>query len=189
MTRPEMKMEYVSYDRAKGREHMEEKNVMISITGLQKVDGVEQEPVELITPGVLSQVGGGYHLTYRETALTGLEGTFTSFQVYPDQVSMVRMGTVCLQMVFEKGRRHLSVYETPYGNMSVGVRTEQLTSTLGESGGVIDTGTPWRSTTPLPAAMNSTSRFRRCPAALPWAVWPNRLRHRCSEARDGAQGR
>mgnify|MGYP007077083467 CR=1 FL=1 len=47
MTRPEMKMEYVSYDRAKGREHMEEKNVMISITGLQKVDGVEQEPVEL----------------------------------------------------------------------------------------------------------------------------------------------
>ena len=56
-------MEYVSYDRAKGREHMEEKNVMISITGLQKVDGVEQEPVELITPGVLSQVGGGYHLT------------------------------------------------------------------------------------------------------------------------------
>ena len=99
---------------------MEEKNVMISITGLQKVDGVEQEPVELITPGVLSQVGGGYHLTYRETALTGLEGTITSFQVYPDQVSMVRMGTVCLQMVFEKGRRHLSVYETPYGNMSVG---------------------------------------------------------------------
>lgn len=71
---------------------MEEKNVMISITGLQKVDGVEQEPVELITPGVLSQVGGGYHLTYRETALTGLEGTITSFQVYPDQVSMVRMG-------------------------------------------------------------------------------------------------
>ena len=70
--------------------------------------------------------------------MTGLEGTITSFQVYPDQVSMVRMGTVCLQMVFEKGRRHLSVYETPYGNMSVGVRTEQLTSTLGESGGVID---------------------------------------------------
>ena len=81
---------------------MEEKNVMISIRGLQKVDGVDQEPVELITPGVLSQVGGGYHLTYRETALTGLEGTITSFQVYPEQVSMVRMGTVCLQMVFEK---------------------------------------------------------------------------------------
>ena len=40
MTRPEMKIEPVSYDRAKGREHMEEKNVMISITGLQKVDGV-----------------------------------------------------------------------------------------------------------------------------------------------------
>ena len=98
---------------------MEEKNVMISITGLQKVDGVEQEPVELITPGVLSQVGGGYHLTYRETALTGLEGTITSFQVYPEQVSMVHGHGVLADGVRE-GRRHLSVYETPYGNMSVG---------------------------------------------------------------------
>ena len=89
---------------------MEEKNVMISITGLQKVDGVEQEPVELITPGVLSQVGGGYHLTYRETALTGLEGTITSFQVYPEQVIMVRMFALCLEMLFVKLRRQASVY-------------------------------------------------------------------------------
>lgn len=117
---------------------MEQKNVMISITGLQKLDGESQEPVELITSGILSEVGGGYHLTYRETALTGLEGTITSFQIYPEQVSMVRMGAVCLQMVFEKGRRHLSVYETPYGNLSVGVRTEQMENTLGESGGKID---------------------------------------------------
>lgn len=115
-----------------------EKNVMISIRGLQKVNGETQEPVELLTPGILSQIGDGYHLTYRETALTGLEGTVTSFQVYPEQVSMVRMGTVCLQMVFEQGRRHFSLYETPYGNLSVGVRTSQLTNTLGASGGVID---------------------------------------------------
>ena len=51
---------------------------------------------------------------------------------------MVRVGTVCLQMVFELGRRHYSIYETPYGNMSVGVRTEKMHNTLGESGGQID---------------------------------------------------
>ena len=114
------------------------KDVMISIKGLQKFEGVDQDMVELVTPGVLSTVAGGDNLSYRETEITGLQGTITSFQVFPEQVSMVRMGTVCLQMVFEQGRRHYSVYETPYGNMSVGVRTEKMHNTLGESVGQID---------------------------------------------------
>ena len=114
------------------------KDVMISIRGLQKYDGVDQDSVELVTPGILSTVAGGYNLSYQETEITGLEGTVTSFQVFPEQVSMVRMGTVCLQMVFQQGRRHYSVYETPYGSMSVGVRTERMHNTLGEAGGEID---------------------------------------------------
>lgn len=115
------------------------KDVLISIKGMQRFDGAEdQEMVELVTPGVLSTVAGGYNLSYRETEITGLQGTVTSFQVFPEQVSMVRMGTVCLQMVFEQGRRHFSVYETPYGNMSIGVRTRRMRNTLGESGGEID---------------------------------------------------
>ena len=115
------------------------KDVLISIKGLQKFENTEDpEMVELVTPGVLSSVAGGYNLSYRETEITGLQGTVTSFQVFPEQVSMVRMGTVCLQMVFEQGRRHFSVYETPYGNMSIGVRTRQMRNTLGESGGEID---------------------------------------------------
>ena len=115
------------------------KNVLISIKGLQRFDGVEDmDTVELVTPGVLTSVAGGYNLSYRETEITGLEGTVTSFQVFPEQVSLVRMGAVCLQMVFEQGRRHFSVYETPYGSMSVGVRTQRMSNSLGESGGKID---------------------------------------------------
>jgi uncharacterized beta-barrel protein YwiB (DUF1934 family) len=115
------------------------KNVLISIKGLQRFDGVEDmDTVELVTPGVLTTVAGGYNLSYRETEITGLEGTVTSFQVFPKQVSLIRVGSVCLQMVFEEGRRHFSVYETPYGNMSVGVRTQKMRNSLGASGGRID---------------------------------------------------
>ena len=77
------------------------KNVLISIKGLQRFNGLEdRDMVELVTPGVLTSVAGGYNLSYRETEITGLEGTVTSFQVFPEQVSLVRMGAVCLQMVF-----------------------------------------------------------------------------------------
>lgn len=107
------------------------KDVMISIKGLQKFEGVDQDMVELVTPGVLSTVAGGYNLSYRETEITGLQGTITSFQVFPEQVSMVRMGTVCLQMVFEQGRRHYSVYGPLTATCRWGVRTEKMHNTLG----------------------------------------------------------
>ncbi|HWS41862.1 MAG TPA: DUF1934 domain-containing protein, partial [Pseudoflavonifractor sp.] len=41
------------------------------------------------------------------------------------------------QMVFEEGRRHLSMYETPYGSLSIGVNTRKMRSSLGDSGGDI----------------------------------------------------
>ena len=41
-------------------------------------------------------------------------------------------------MVFEEGRRHLSMYETPYGALSVGVNTRRMHSDLGLAGGSIE---------------------------------------------------
>ena len=41
-------------------------------------------------------------------------------------------------MVFEEGQRHLSMYETPYGSLSVGIHTHRMRSTLGEAGGELE---------------------------------------------------
>ena len=50
----------------------------------------------------------------------------------------MREGEVSSQMVFQEGRRHLSVYNTPFGSMTVGVNTRSLSSTLTETGGQIN---------------------------------------------------
>ncbi|HIR83770.1 MAG TPA: DUF1934 domain-containing protein, partial [Candidatus Galloscillospira excrementavium] len=42
------------------------------------------------------------------------------------------------QMVFEQGRRHLSMYDTPYGALSVGVNTRRMRCRMGEHGGNIE---------------------------------------------------
>ena len=80
----------------------------------------------------------GYTLTYQESQLTGLEGTLTTFQIEPDRVTLLRVGEVNSQMVFEEGRRHLSMYDTPYGALSIGVNTRRMRSDLSASGGSIE---------------------------------------------------
>ena len=94
-----------------------ENNVIISIKGKQSYEDMEDETIELVTEGRLDPVGTeGYTLSYQESELTGLEGTLTTFQIEPERITLLRIGEVNSQMVFEQGRRHLSLYDTPYGS-------------------------------------------------------------------------
>lgn len=116
-----------------------ENNVIISIQGKQSFEDQEPEVIELVTEGRLAPDGAdGYTLSYQESELTGLEGTLTTFQIEPERVTLLRMGEVNSQMVFEEGRRHLSMYDTPYGALSVGISTRRMRYDLGNSGGSIE---------------------------------------------------
>jgi len=115
-----------------------DKNVIISIKGKQSFEDVDDDTIELVTEGLLAKEGEGeYTLSYQESELTGLEGTLTTFQIEQGRVTLMRIGEVNSQMVFEEGRRHLSMYETPYGALSIGVNTRKMRSSLGDSGGEI----------------------------------------------------
>ena len=116
-----------------------ENNVIISIQGRQSFEDQEPEVIELVTEGRLSPDGeDGYTLSYQESELTGLEGTLTTFQIEPERVTLLRVGEVNSQMVFEEGRQHLSMYDTPYGALSIGVNTRRMRSDLSASGGSIE---------------------------------------------------
>ena len=116
-----------------------EKNVIISIKGVQRLEDADPDTMELVTEGCLEPDGDdGYTLSYQESELTGLEGTLTTFQVEPDRVTLLRVGEFNSQMVFQEGRRHLAMYNTPYGSMTIGVNTRHLTAQVGESGGDIE---------------------------------------------------
>ena len=112
--------------------------VIITVRGEQYFDGVDPDATELMTEGTLTATGDELRISYEETALTGMEGTTTTFTVRGPRVILSRTGTVNSQMVFEEGRRHLSMYETPYGSMSVGINTRRVKSTIGETGGDLE---------------------------------------------------
>ena len=115
-----------------------EKNVVISIKGMQKYEHTDADSVELVTEGRLIRDGSCYTLTYQESEITGLGGTLTTILVNGDQVTMMRAGEVNAQMVFQEGRRHLSMYNTPYGAMAVGVNTRHLLAEIDDHGGEIE---------------------------------------------------
>lgn len=115
-----------------------EKDVIISIKGVQRYENADPDTMELVTEGRLEREGNSYTLSYQESELTGLEGTLTTFQIEPERVTLMRVGEFNSQMVFQEGRRHMSMYNTPYGTMSIGVNTRHLTAQVGESGGDIE---------------------------------------------------
>lgn len=113
-------------------------NVIISIRGLQTNENGPDE-IELVTEGRLTRnETGNFTVSYQETELTGLEGTTTMLYFDGPRITLLREGTVNSQMVFEEGRRHLSMYETPYGALSVGINTRKVRNTIGESGGDLE---------------------------------------------------
>lgn len=116
-----------------------ENNVILSIQGIQIQEDEIAQPIELITEGRLARRGEqGYALSYLESELTGMEGTRTTFQIEEGRVTLLREGEVNSQMVFEEGLRHLSLYDTPYGSLEIGVHTRRMKVDLDKNGGQIE---------------------------------------------------
>ena len=117
---------------------MSENNVIISIKSVQTFEDQTPETVELTTAGRLEPDGDqGYNLSYQESEVTGMEGTLTTFQIEKDRITLMRLGQFNSHMVFEEGRRHLSMYESPYGTLSVGINTRKMRADLDLRGGTI----------------------------------------------------
>lgn len=113
--------------------------VLLTIRSEQHFEDMEPDSIELMTEGTLMTTGeGGLLLSYQESALTGLEGTTTTFEVRGPQVILSRTGSVNSQMVFEEGKQHTSLYETPFGELAIDVQTSRLRHSLTERGGLMD---------------------------------------------------
>ncbi len=111
------------------------KDVIISITGHQQGPDSEDSVVELVTDGVFSHKDGISRFSYMESELTGLEGTKTTFDITPLGITMTREGALNSQMVFEQGKKHNFIYDTPYGSTTMGVNTRFASADFDEHGG------------------------------------------------------
>jgi len=119
---------------------MEEKKlpVMLSIRGEQYFEDIDPDATELMTEGTMTLSDRGIRLSYQESELTGMEGTTTTFLVEGKRVTLLRTGAVNSQMIFEEGEQHTSLYETPFGELTVDIQTSKLLHNLTERGGLME---------------------------------------------------
>ena len=112
--------------------------VILSIRGRQSYDGQEPDIIELVTDGSMEFRDGGWDISYEETELTGLAGVTTTFRVEPNKIILTRTGGLKSQMIFEKGVRHDSLYQMPFGTLMLTVCAESIFFDITPEGGMID---------------------------------------------------
>ncbi len=117
-----------------------DKNVIISLKGIQSIYEKESDAIELVTEGTYSKKDDAYYVTYNESEVTGMKGTTTVLKVLADRVTIVRYGTVNSEFVFEKGQKHLSYFDTAQGAFTIGVITKEMDVKVDDSGGEIRVG-------------------------------------------------
>lgn len=111
------------------------KNAVISVKSEQV--GIEDNPIEVVTPGRFYHEDDKYYAVYEETEISGMEGTTTTFTIDKDKFSLIRMGTTATTMNFIKNNKNLTLYNTPYGMLEIEIDTKDLKIDVNDKGGDI----------------------------------------------------
>lgn len=112
------------------------KNVIMVIRGTQTVEDM-QDTVELTTVGKMGEKNGKTFLTYEEDE-DGVSVVTTLKISGEESVTMQKSGGNTSRLMIEKGQRNISIYETGYGNLAIGVFGETIKNGLQQNGGVLE---------------------------------------------------
>lgn len=117
-----------------------DKNVIISVKGIQTAEDSDQNVMELVTEGRYYKKDDAYYVTYKESEVTGMEGTTTTLRVSDGVVTLMRMGSVNSHFVFQQGQKHVSYYDTEHGAFTIGVLANEVDIRMDDDGGEIRVG-------------------------------------------------
>lgn len=112
-------------------------DVTLKVVGTQTTLDGEENTIEMMTQGKYYEKNGSIFLVYDESELSGMEGSTTTIKIDDDKnrkVMMKRFGSNESKLLFEKGKRHRSIYRTMYGDMDMEVVTSQIILVKDEKG-------------------------------------------------------
>lgn len=102
------------------------KDVLVKISGLQFEEKEENEPVEIITTGNYYKKNGKHYILYDEVQ-EGFDGVTKSvIKVNDDFLDVTKRGTTNVHMMFEKNKKNMSYYSTPFGSLLVGIDAKDV---------------------------------------------------------------
>lgn len=108
---------------------------LVSIQGLQFGEGVSDEEldqIETICPGKYFHKADAQYILYDEI-IEGMGETIQNkIKIKSDEITVTKKGPFQVQMIFEKGKKTMTEYHTPFGSIMLAMDTQVLEVTENE---------------------------------------------------------
>ena len=107
------------------------KDVLVSVSGLQtavnEMENYDEEPIEVLSAGTYYFKDGKHFVFYEEVA-EGIPGvTKTQIRLSGnDSLEVRKKGIANVNMVFEKNKNNRCFYQTPFGQINLGIYTKDI---------------------------------------------------------------
>lgn len=103
-----------------------EKNVLISIKGLQFENDAENGQIETIVKGEYYKRGQSHYVVYEELTEGQEEATKNTIKFGEHELNLTKKGLVNAHMVFEENKKNITTYATPFGDIMIGIDTKRI---------------------------------------------------------------
>lgn len=102
------------------------KQVLVAISGLQFIEGNDEEPLEVITAGDYYLKNNKHYVIYDEV-MEGFSGTTKNVIKFQDNMlDITKKGVTNVHMVFEENKKNVTYYGTPFGTLLIGIMAKNV---------------------------------------------------------------
>lgn len=101
-------------------------DILLKIKGLQFLEDDQEEQLEVITAARYFERDGKHYIKYDEV-LEGFDGTVKNLiKLNNSSLEVSKQGLANVHMVFEENKKNMTYYDTPYGNLLVGISATDI---------------------------------------------------------------
>lgn len=97
------------------------KDVLLTIKGLQLSQEEEADTIEMIAPGEYYYRNDKHYVLYDEVMEGQEEVTKNIVKFQKDYMEITKKGISSVHMIFEKNKKNITYYYTPYGSLQIGI--------------------------------------------------------------------
>lgn len=115
------------------------KEVLLTLQGLQFDQREEDsDKIEMVTVGDYYKKNDSHYVVYEEVTEGFEQSTKNRLKFSDHMVELTRNGLVNVHMVFQENKKNMSNYNTPFGQILVGIDTKRINIDEKEDNIVVD---------------------------------------------------
>ena len=112
----------------------ESKKVNLFTKSIQTDKTGDKSKIEFFVESSYVEKNDYIYITYKESEISGMEGTTTTLKINTNSLSILRFGTYNSKLEFRQNEETLTNYQTPYGNIPITITTRLLEVDLNQDG-------------------------------------------------------